>query len=89
MSAGPHTSIEAVCRDTAALILDVPPQSLRDDSGPEDIAGWGSLNLVRIVLALEAALGVRLSLSALERLTSFGTLVAAFTAAKTAVMSPE
>lgn len=87
MSAGPDTSIEAVCRDTAALILDVPAGSLRDDSGPDDIAGWDSLNLVRIVLALESALEVRLSLSALEGLTSFGTLVSAFAAARKAATS--
>jgi len=78
MSKPSTAAVEAVCRDVASGILGVAPETLRPDSGAETLAGWDSLNVVRIILATEARLDTRLSRNEIERLSVFGDIVAAF-----------
>ncbi|HJW42059.1 MAG TPA: acyl carrier protein, partial [Rhizomicrobium sp.] len=75
MSERPDKPVEAVCREVAAEILGVAPESMRLDSGAENLAGWDSLNVVRIILATEARLNTRLSRNEIERLSVFGDIV--------------
>ncbi len=44
-----------------AAVLDVDPAQLNDDSSPENVASWDSLNHLNIVMALEGEFGVAVS----------------------------
>jgi acyl carrier protein len=46
---------------TIAGVLDVPPGSLSDESSPDTIPSWDSLNHLNLVMALESEFGVSLS----------------------------
>lgn len=72
------SGVEAVCRRVAGEIFGVDPQSLGADSRASTVASWDSLALVRLILALENALDVRLSLRQIEGIASFGDIVALF-----------
>lgn len=57
--------------DAVAEVLDMDAAELRDDMALEEIPEWDSVNAVRLMVHLEAALGVRLPV---ERVMSARTL---------------
>lgn len=65
-----------------ADVLDVPPAGLAVDTGAADIEAWDSFGHVRIVLALEAAFGVTMSMAEIERSDSIRGLLATVAAAR-------
>ncbi|MFL5733182.1 MAG: acyl carrier protein [Chloroflexia bacterium] len=47
---------------TIAGVLDVAPDSLTEESSPETIPTWDSLNHLNLVMALESEFGISLSI---------------------------
>ena len=47
--------------ETVAAVLGVPPTTLGDESSPETIKTWDSLNHLQLVMALEAAFSISLT----------------------------
>lgn len=47
--------------ETIAAILAIPPESLSEESSPDTVASWDSVNHLNLVMALESEFGIRLS----------------------------
>jgi acyl carrier protein len=62
--------------DVVASVLRVPRESLNDASSPDTIAEWDSLRHLQIVLALEEALGIQLTVEEIEAMQSVGVIQA-------------
>lgn len=43
---------------TLAAVLGVPESTINDDSSPDTVSGWDSVNHLNIVMALEEAFGI-------------------------------
>lgn len=48
--------------ETIAAILAIPPESLSEESSPDTVASWDSVNHLNLVMAFESEFGIRLSL---------------------------
>jgi acyl carrier protein len=48
-------------RRTLASVLGVRPEEINDESSPDTIASWDSLNHLNLVMAIEGEFGVSLS----------------------------
>jgi acyl carrier protein len=48
-------------KDLFATVLSVSAESLSDNSSPENIPSWDSMNAMRLVAAMEAAFNVKLT----------------------------
>ena len=59
-----------------ASMLRVPRESLGPDSSPDTIPQWDSLRHLQIVLGLEEALGIQLSVEEIEAMRSVGVILA-------------
>lgn len=66
---------------TVEDVLALPAGSLGADARAGDVEAWDSFGHVRIVLALEAELGVRLTMAEIEGATSIAALEGALGAA--------
>ena len=64
-----------VFRDLFEDILDVEPQTINVETTPDDVAAWDSLGNIRLLVALEAKLGVSFSTSEITGVESVGKLI--------------
>jgi acyl carrier protein len=55
------TANEDRIRTIVSRVFGVPLAEVTDDTSPDSIAGWDSLNHINLMLALEAEFGVSLS----------------------------
>jgi acyl carrier protein len=62
--------------EVVASILRVPRESLGPDSSPDTLPQWDSLKHLQIILALEEALGIQLSVEEIEAMQSVGVILA-------------
>ena len=62
--------------DVVASMLRVPRESLGPDSSPDTIPQWDSLRHLQIVLGLEEALGIQLSVEEIEAMQSLRVILA-------------
>ena len=69
------TTIESRLRDVFANVLGVQGDSLSDDSSPESIAAWDSLNHVSLMMAIEVELGVQFDPSEMMSLQTYGAIL--------------
>lgn len=59
-----------------AAVLRVPRASLDAASSPDSVPTWDSLRHLQIVLALEEALGIQLTVEEIEAMQSVGVILA-------------
>jgi acyl carrier protein len=57
-------------RNVAADILQVPPEHIRPNSGPETLANWDSVQHLNLILALEQEFGLAFEPEEIDRMTS-------------------
>jgi|SRR5215469_13949187 len=57
-----------------ADVLDIKPDSISEDSSPESIASWDSLNHLNVVMALDIEFDIRLSLDEAVALRNVGSI---------------
>jgi len=57
-----------------ADVLDVQPDSICEDSSPESIPSWDSLNHLNVVMALDMEFDIRLSLDEAVALRNVGSI---------------
>jgi acyl carrier protein len=62
---------------TVAQVMNVPVAELSDQSSPDTVAGWDSLQHMNLVLALEEQFGVRFSDDQVMTLLTVAAIVAA------------
>jgi acyl carrier protein len=62
--------------EIVASMLRVPRESLNPDSSPDTVPQWDSLRHLQIVLALEEALGIHLTVEEIEAMQTMGVIVA-------------
>ena len=67
--------VRATLEGELAAILDEDHLSLADETRAADIAGWDSLAHLRLLVALESALGVKFQLSEMNAGSNVGELV--------------
>ena len=60
----------------AAEIFQVDPESLSSSSTPDDVERWDSLAHLRLITAVEAEYGIRLSMQQIQELGKLGDLEA-------------
>lgn len=48
-------------REVLGAVFDVPPAEFRDETGPENVGLWDSLNHLRMVSEIEKVFGIRLT----------------------------
>lgn len=60
-----------------AAVLKLPASALNDQSSPDDIASWDSLQHLQIILALEEEFGLQFAPDDIDHLQTVGMLVAA------------
>lgn len=65
------TTIESVMRE----VFDVPSISLTRSTSAADVLEWDSLNHVRMIVAVEQELGIRLPMGKVSELKDVGELV--------------
>jgi len=71
------TDVESRVAEIVADILGVDPGAITPATRTEEIAAWDSFALVRIVFALEAEFGVRLTMVEIEAIDGVPALVRA------------
>ncbi len=71
------TDIESRVAAIVAEVLGVAPGAIMPTTLAEEIAAWDSFALVRIVFALEAEFGVRLTMAEIEAIDGVPALVRA------------
>jgi acyl carrier protein len=57
-------------------IFDAPDLKLRPDMTAQDVAGWDSLNNIRLIMSIQRRFSVRFSAAEIGRLKNVGELVA-------------
>jgi acyl carrier protein len=55
--------------------MDVPAESLTEDSSPANVESWDSLKHMNLVLALEEEFGIRLNDERIMKMVSVGAIV--------------
>ncbi len=58
--------------ETVAKVLEIPVEEISDDTSPKTTTKWDSLAHINIVLALEAAFGVKFANSEIVLINSLG-----------------
>jgi len=58
----------------AAEIFQVDPESLSSSSTPDDVDKWDSLAHLRLITAVEAEYGIRLSMKQIQNLGKLGDI---------------
>jgi acyl carrier protein len=53
-------------------VLSIPPESITDETSPENTPKWDSLNAMNLVVALEGAFNVRLSTKEIVSMRTVG-----------------
>ncbi len=59
---------------TVAAVLDVDPTDLTDDSSPDSIPAWDSLNHLNIIMAIEGEFSIALSAEDALEMRSVGVI---------------
>lgn len=77
MSAETSDSVADRVIGIVAEVLGVDPARLSAETRAEDVEGWDSFALVRMVFAIEAAFPVRLTLAEIEGVDGVTPLIAA------------
>jgi len=67
--------IRTMIRDILADLLDDPALALTDSTVAADLAGWDSINHVRLMITIEQELGFRFANEEAEGLSNVGQLV--------------
>ena len=67
--------IRTLIRDILADLLDLPELVLTDSTVAPDLAGWDSINQVRLLITIEQELGFRFTNEEAEGLANVGELV--------------
>jgi acyl carrier protein len=66
------TAIEQRVREIAASVFNVDPAQLTEQSSPETVDGWDSLQQLNLVLAIEQEFDLSLEPEDIERMGSIG-----------------
>ena len=53
-------------------ILDIEPEEINDEFGPDDADEWDSMNNLRIITALEKEFNIKLSMQDIRRMINAG-----------------
>jgi acyl carrier protein len=61
--------------ELVSSIMDVPAESLTEDSSPANVESWDSLKHMNLVLALEEEFGIRLNDERIMKMVSVGAIV--------------
>ena len=61
-------------RTAAADVLRVPPERITEESTPEDIESWDSVEHLNLILALETQFGIEFEPEEIERMKSIGKI---------------
>jgi len=64
----------SVMREVVAQVLGVEASSLTDESSPETIDQWDSLNHLRLITAIETRFGLVLPMAAVMEIQNLGSL---------------
>ena len=67
--------VRSALQDELGAILDVDDLRLADSTRAADVAGWDSLAHLKLLVALEPALGVKFQLSEMNAATNVGELL--------------
>jgi acyl carrier protein len=71
MDSAEHTSL-STAQDLISEVLNGPPPRLTEDLALDDIPGWDSVTMVRLVVAIEERLGRQLGDVELEGIETVG-----------------
>lgn len=69
------TDAQERVKQIAAGIFQVDAASLDIGMGPDDVAGWDSLNHLRFVTEIEAAFSQRLTMEQIQKIQSLADIV--------------
>ncbi len=70
-----HAEIYARVRDIIADTLDQPDLQIDATTTAENVDGWDSFNHINIVVAIEAAFGIKFHTAEIEEVRTVGELV--------------
>jgi len=70
-------NVDQQIRTIMAETLEVDPATITDTFGPADSPLWDSLNALRMVSMFEEEFGIRLQMSEIATMNSFGAVKAA------------
>lgn len=56
----------------ASEVFGLPVESIRPEMTPDDVSNWDSLNHMRLITAIEARFGVRLSMVQIQQIRQLG-----------------
>ena len=66
--------LEDRLREVAATVLGVDSDVLSDDTSPETLAAWSSVQHLSLIAAVEEAFAIRFSMAEIYATQSFGAL---------------
>jgi len=66
--------MEEKIKAVLAAILEIEPEKIGDDFGPDSCQNWDSLQNLRLVTALEAAFAVKFSWPEISSMTDFARI---------------
>ena len=69
-----RTDVESRIREVMAEVLEVDPAAIVGGFGPDDAPAWDSLAHLRLVTALEEALGVRFTMKEVGEMGSYDAI---------------
>lgn len=69
--------VEQSIKEVMAIVLNIDPSRIDDDTSMDSTPGWDSANHINLVLALEEQFSVAFDVSELESMVSFFDIVQA------------
>jgi acyl carrier protein len=73
-----HTNIDQIRTELTVIFRDVfddPSLTLRDDLTAAEVEGWDSLSHITLIVAIERAFRIKLTLAEIQRLNNVGELI--------------
>jgi len=64
-------NVEQIIKDVMAVVLNIDPAKIDDDTGMDNTPGWDSANHINLVLALEEELSISFEATEFEMMTSY------------------
>ena len=68
------TELDDILRDVMASIFNVSTEKIDEDSSPDTIEAWDSLQHLNLVMAFEQTLGVRFKPEEIQAMRSFSDI---------------
>lgn len=74
VATGHPTLTDARLKELFSEVFEIDPDSVEPDTSPENLDEWDSFGHMRLIMAVEKAFGLTLTMAQISKIESFATL---------------